>query len=325
MTAWTNSLLSEEQWTRLREADGEVVWREAVAPVGSVLAAGERDPSLMGASIAWGQPDPLDLIENEALQWVQISTAGYTRYDTVEFRQAMQDRAVLVTNSSGVYDRPCGEHVLAFLLSETRNLTRSLGAVPEVGSTDWNRLRAGCRLLQERSILILGYGAIGEEIAGLLEPFGCRCRGVRRRPRGDERVEVFPLEELDRLLPDFDVVINILPDHPETRNFMDDGFFAKASDGCVIMNIGRGNTVDREALFRALKSGKVGSAWLDVTDPEPLPLDHPLQRHPNCHITPHIAGGHLGESDTGINHFLENLKRFREGQPLKNRIFGAEF
>jgi len=320
LTIWTNGNFSEDQWAYLKVETENVDWRPSAVAGPSVLAAGQRDPSLLGASIAWGQPDPADLLENDALRWVQISTAGYTRYDTPDFQNAMRERGVLVTNSSGVYDRPCAEHVLAFLFSEIRGIPEALGATPQVGSADWHQLRAHCRLLHQLTILILGYGAIGEEIARLLKPFGCRVVGLRRRPRGEELAEVFPMEEMERVLPEADIIINILPDHPDTRNVMNADFFDQGKPGCVVMNIGRGNTLDQEALRLALDEKKVARAWLDVTDPEPLPADHPLQAHPRCQITPHIAGGHHGEADTGIRHFLENLKRFRADQPLSNRI-----
>jgi phosphoglycerate dehydrogenase-like enzyme len=85
-------------------------------------------------------------------------------------------------------------------------------------------------------------------------------------------------------------------------------------------NIGRGTTADQSALRDALRSGRIGAAWLDVTEPEPLPNDHPLRKEPNCFITPHIAGGHAGEAKTLVRHFLQNFERFLRGDPLLDRI-----
>jgi phosphoglycerate dehydrogenase-like enzyme len=90
--------------------------------------------------------------------------------------------------------------------------------------------------------------------------------------------------------------------------------------GAVFHNIGRGATVDQEALLAALRSGQVGTAWLDVTSPEPLPEGHPLWAEPNCHITPHVAGGHTDESVTLVRHFLDNLRRYEKGEPLLDRV-----
>jgi phosphoglycerate dehydrogenase-like enzyme len=90
--------------------------------------------------------------------------------------------------------------------------------------------------------------------------------------------------------------------------------------GAILYNIGRGTTVDQEALLESLLCGHLGAAWLDVTDPEPLPDDHPLWTAPNCYITPHTAGGHQKESETLVRHFLQNFERFLGGFPLRDRI-----
>jgi phosphoglycerate dehydrogenase-like enzyme len=90
--------------------------------------------------------------------------------------------------------------------------------------------------------------------------------------------------------------------------------------GAVFYNIGRGTTVDQDALLAALRSGKLAAAWLDVTEPEPLPDDHPLRAEANCFITPHIAGGHANEAETLVRHFLENFKRYQDGSPLLDRV-----
>jgi phosphoglycerate dehydrogenase-like enzyme len=90
--------------------------------------------------------------------------------------------------------------------------------------------------------------------------------------------------------------------------------------GAIFYNIGRGATVDQEALVAALRSGRLGAAWLDVTDPEPLPPGHPLLRAPNCFITPHTAGGHHNEFEMLARHFLDNFRRFINGAPLRDRV-----
>jgi phosphoglycerate dehydrogenase-like enzyme len=90
--------------------------------------------------------------------------------------------------------------------------------------------------------------------------------------------------------------------------------------GAIFYNIGRGATVDQAALSDALHSGRLSAAWLDVTDPEPLPEDHPLLATPNCFITPHTAGGHVDEGRSIVKHFLENLGRFTRGEPLIDRV-----
>jgi len=95
---------------------------------------------------------------------------------------------------------------------------------------------------------------------------------------------------------------------------------ASLKPGAIVYNIGRGSTLDQTALLKELQGGRIGAAYLDVTEPEPLPPDHPLWATPNCFITPHTAGGHITEKLRHVNHFLDNLKRFELGQALRDRI-----
>ena len=127
-------------------------------------------------------------------------------------------------------------------------------------------------------------------------------------------------EGLPAALAEADHVVNILPESAATKRFFDQARFARLKPGAVFYNIGRGATVDQDALLGALRSGRIGAAWLDVTDPEPLPDTHPLWAEPNCFITPHVAGGHTGEACTLVRHFLENLERFTQGEALVDRV-----
>jgi phosphoglycerate dehydrogenase-like enzyme len=115
-------------------------------------------------------------------------------------------------------------------------------------------------------------------------------------------------------------VVNILPDSPATRGFFDSDRFSQFKPGAVFYNIGRGTTVHQEALLKALRSERLHAAWLDVTEPEPLPDSHPLRSERNCFITPHLAGGHQNEAGTLVRHFLANLNRFLRGEPLLDRV-----
>ncbi|MEO6725182.1 MAG: NAD(P)-dependent oxidoreductase, partial [Blastocatellia bacterium] len=128
-------------------------------------------------------------------------------------------------------------------------------------------------------------------------------------------------DELEKHLPLADHIINILPASAATRHFVNAELLAAMKPGALFYNIGRGSTVDQPALIAALESGKLAAAYLDVTEPEPLPPDHPLWTAPNCFITPHTAGGHIGERDRLVRHFLENLRRFTTGETLNDRVF----
>jgi phosphoglycerate dehydrogenase-like enzyme len=289
------------------------------APV-SVLAAAARDPLLAEAQVAFGQPSPDAVADSPTLKWVHISSSGITRYDNPAFRARMAEKGIAVTNSAGVYNEACAAQAIGFMLAEARQLPAALSTRTPNATPEWNALRAACGTLRGERLLILGYGAIGTRLAELLAPFGMQLAAYRRHARGNETIPVVTQADLPRALGEADHVMNILPESVETRRFFDRSRFAAMKRGSVFYNIGRGATVDQEALRDALCSRHLRSAWLDVTDPEPLPDHHPLWAEPNCHITPHIAGGHAGEAKTLVRHFLRNLEHFTGGQPLLDRV-----
>lgn len=289
-------------------------------PVASVLAKAEPDPRFATADIAFGQPDPAAIRGATQLKWVHISSSGITRYDTPEFREAMKQRGIAVSNSAGVYDEACAVHALSFLLGQARRLPQSLRTRTESGSAAWHGLRGASSTLRGETVIIIGYGAIGKRLTELLKPFGANVVAHRRKSSGDEAVPVVDERQLPGAFAKADHVVNILPDSASTRNFFHAGRFASFKPGAAFYNIGRGATVDQTALLDALNSGRLAAAWLDVTDPEPLPKNHPLLAAPNCFITPHVAGGHANEAGTQVRHFLANFERFIAGKPLVDRV-----
>jgi phosphoglycerate dehydrogenase-like enzyme len=289
-------------------------------PATSVLAAPEPDPQFAAADIAFGQPDPRAIAEAKSLKWIHVSSSGITRYDHPQFRALMAGRHVVVSNSAGVYCEACAVHALSFILAQARNLPLALKTPAPSGTPLWNDLRNSSATLRGESVLILGYGAIGKRLAALLAPFGVNVTAYRRHPRGDEGVPVVTENELSSALNQARHVVNILPDSPETRRFFGRARFSVLSRGAIFYNIGRGSTVDQEALREALRSGQLRAAWLDVTEPEPLPDGHPLWQEPNCFITPHVAGGQRDEVKALVRHFVANLQRFVRGEPLADRV-----
>jgi phosphoglycerate dehydrogenase-like enzyme len=290
-------------------------------PATSVLTLPGRDPQLLAADIAFGQPDLESIAGAASLKWIHVSSSGYTRYDTPAFRALAVGRNIAVTNSAGVYDEACAVHALSFLLAQARRLPLALQTRAANGSPPWLAVRGSSRTLGGESVLILGYGAIGRRLTELLQPFGAKVMAFRRHPRGDEDVPIVSPAELPGVLAhSADHIVNILPDNAESRNFFNSDRFASLKPGAVFYNIGRGTTVDQDALLAALRSGRLQAAWLDVTDPEPLPENHPLLAQPNCHITPHTAGGHANETKHLVRHFVENFERFVGGRPLLDRV-----
>lgn len=300
-------------------APHQLVLPARIAP--TVLAESEPDPALSSADIAFGQPGAEGVVGASRLKWLHLSSAGYTRYDTPQFRNVAVTRKLAVTNSSSVYAQPCAEHVLAFMLARARRLPDALRAGSIRGdSKKWLALRASARLLRSQNVVLLGFGSIARNLAALLKPFQMQISALRKRRRGDESIRVITLRQLPGALAKADHVVNLLPANPGSVGFMSAARFAAMKKGSVFYNIGRGATVDQSALLAALRSGHLAEAWLDVTEPEPLPANHPLRRVPNCFITPHIAGGHENESETLVRHFLRNFRRFLRGGALLDRI-----
>lgn len=287
----------------------------------SVLEAAPPDESILEADVVFGQPDPDMILASNTLRFVQISTSGITRYDTREFKENARNRGLKICNSAHVYNEACAEHVFSFLLAQSRQLPTALSTRDMGGARPWQDFRDACVSLKNQSLVITGYGAIAERLVELLQPFQMKVTAFRRRARGTETVPVLTTEaELADALGRADHVVNILPMHPDTKHFFDANRFQQFKCGSIFYNIGRGGTVQQDDLAGALRAGRPAAAWLDVTDPEPLPADHPLWRDERVFITPHVAGGHHGESEHLVRHFLKNFSAFETGNKLLDSI-----
>ncbi|WP_437791846.1 NAD(P)-dependent oxidoreductase [Sorangium sp. So ce693] len=302
---------------------------EGVAPHALELAAARSaknlavvapDPLVLGAEVVFGQPHPDDVCAAPRLRWVHLSTAGYARYDVAAVRAALAARGAALTTSSGVYADPCAEHALAFLLSASRRLPECLEN--QLGPRGWPdaSVRSRSALLRGRRVLLLGFGAIGRRLAELLAPFDVDLRVLRARPRGGETFRVVVREELGDAFAWADHVVSSLPEAEGTRRLVSAALLGRMRPDAWFYNVGRGITVDQAALLEALEARRIAGAYIDVTDPEPLPPEHPLWRAPGCTITPHTAGGRREEPMAQVEHFLANLRRFERGEPLVDRV-----
>ncbi|MEP7338909.1 MAG: D-2-hydroxyacid dehydrogenase [Acidobacteriota bacterium] len=319
----TNSAL--KIWTNVRYDDAAMqLLRAGTAEHQLIVTEAKDAAALAEADVAFGQPD-VDAVKQALrqgqLRWVHLDSAGYDRFDNDELRAALTARDAVLTNSSAVFDEPCAQHALAMMMSLARRIPQARDR--QIGDHGWPmmELRAETYLLNGQTALLLGFGAIARRLVELLAPLHMNLIAVRRRPTGDEAIPVIAEDELDAHLPRADHVINLLPMSAATRHFVNAARLAVMKPGAIFYNIGRGGTVDQTALLAALESGKLAAAYLDVTDPEPLPPDHPFWTSPNCFITPHTAGGHIGERDRLVRHFLENLRRFTAGETLTDRVF----
>jgi phosphoglycerate dehydrogenase-like enzyme len=319
LTIWCNAKFTPAALEQLKRGLAGHRLVLSATPTGNLASAGP-DPDLERADVALGQPDPSQVMGLPRLRWVHLTSAGYTRYDRDDLRAALRARGAAMTNSSAVYAEPCAEHVFSMMLALARRLPQCV--VEQQTTRAWSAAehRIRSRVLVGQTVVIVGYGAIGRRLVELLTPLRMDVVCVRRRPRGDESVRVVSQDRIDELLPEADHVVNILPENAETLRFFNAGRLRAMKPGAVYYNIGRGTTVEQEALVSALASGHLSAAYLDVTDPEPLPPNHPLWSARNCYITPHTAGGRDDEFEQLVRHFLDNLRRFEQGAALADRI-----
>jgi phosphoglycerate dehydrogenase-like enzyme len=281
---------------------------------------GQSRFALESADIAFGYPDVQAVVDCKKIRWVHLNAAGYTSFDRDEIKKALSIRRVMLTNSSAVYDEPCAQHLLAMILSLARGLPLALDEQRGARSWQMSVMRPSLRLLNGQTVLLLGYGAIARRLVELLHPLEMNLIAVRRVINRDESIRVTTVTSVDEFLPIADHVVNILPANEETHWFLNSTRLGSLKPGAFVYNIGRGVTVDQAALIKELHSGRIAAAYLDVTDPEPLPPEHPLWTTPRCYITPHTGGGYDREKERQVKHFLDNLHRFEGGERLVNRL-----
>jgi len=243
-------------------------------------------------------------------RWCQTVSAGV---GWIQQPEIVRHPAV-VTNVH-IYDECIAEHLFGLLLVLIRRLD---AAVRNQAAHEWKRV-GEVDVLKGRTAVVVGCGSIGSRCAELAAAFGMNVLGVRRTAGPVPHVEaVFGVDRLLDALARADVVFDLLPGTNETRHLLGARELAALPHGALLLNAGRGTTVDTDALVEALKSGQLGGAGLDVTDPEPLPPDHPLWDAPNVVITPHYSGAAAGNSRQADEVFLENLRRFVADEPLIN-------
>jgi phosphoglycerate dehydrogenase-like enzyme len=217
---------------------------------------------------------------------------------------------VMVCNARGVYDAPLAEWVIGAILAMERGLVQSRDAQARHA---WEAIEPP--ELSGRRIVILGLGSIGTAIADRLRPFGVALTGVARTARDGAR----GLADLDEILRNAEILVDILPLTSETRGLLDARRLSLLPDGALVVNAGRGRTIDTSALVKELRTGRIRAA-LDVTDPEPLPPDHPLWELPNVLITPHMAGDSPGSTIRALALVGDQIRRFAAGEPLINEV-----
>jgi len=249
------------------------------------------------------------------LRWLHTPSAGV---DHVLLPEVLA-RDIIVTNSSGSNAIPIAEFVLMLMLGHAKRVRELAVLTPENAWEQAPKLRLD--EIYERTALIIGLGHIGQEIARRAVAFGMRVLGSRRHPRPTPNVErVVGADGWRDLLPEADYVVIAAPLTNATRGMFDAAAFARMKRDAYFINIARGEIVETEALIAALRDGRIAGAALDALPQEPLPPDHPLWSAPNVWITPHICWSSPRMRDRVIDIFLENLRRYRAGEPLINVV-----
>lgn len=252
-------------------------------------------------------PEPPKLIrELPSLRVVQSLSAG------VETIVPLLPEGVQLANGRGLHDLSVAEHALALIHAAQRDLPRWFA---QQARGEW--VREHTRSLADSRVLLVGYGSIGQAIERQLVAAEAVVTRVASRPRPDEGVH--GVGELPALLPEADIVVLVLPDTPATRGLLGAEELAALPDDALVVNVGRGTAIDTEALLAQARTGRL-RAGLDVTDPEPLPADHPLWTVPGVVITPHIAGGSSSFYPRAKKLAAEQLRRYAKGEELLNLV-----
>ncbi|MHB0857990.1 MAG: D-2-hydroxyacid dehydrogenase [Anaerolineae bacterium] len=267
---------------------------------------------------AGGFPHDL-LLKARALRWLQQWGAGvdwlmrYPEAATMEF---------ILTNASGVHAVPISEHILAFLFAFARGLPAAFHAQREHQWTRFDDDAGSVFELAEKTMVLIGVGAIGERTAMIASGVGIRVLGVRRNPDQPAQgvAEMHAVADLPQLLPQADFVVLTVPLTGETKGMIGEAELRAMKPTSHIVNIGRGGTIQEQALIRALQEGWIGGAGLDVFEEEPLPADSPLWDMKNVIITAHYSGSTPRYSERAMAIFLDNLERFKTGRPLRNVV-----
>jgi phosphoglycerate dehydrogenase-like enzyme len=289
---------------------------QSAAPDVEFIAAGSPEAKAKIASVdaLIGVCNAELLTAGKSIQWVQMVTAGVENCVSVP---AVKERNILVTNMRRVAGPIIAEHAIAMTLAFTRGLDLFVRAQEE---GQWRRETPPGRMavVDGKTMLVVGLGGIGSEVAKRAHALGMKVTATRASGRtGPDYVSYVGLpDELPKLISEADFVVNTAPLTPQTKGIFNAALFAKMKPSAYIINVARGGSIVTDDLVDALKNKKIAGAALDVTDPEPLPPDHPLWKTPNVIITPHIASDSDLGSDAQIEVVRENLRRYAAGEPM---------
>lgn len=267
--------------------------------------------------LGWNKEMGKRLLDNpdSKLKWVQSISAGVDSYDLSTF----QEKNILLSNGSGIHAISITEHVLGILLAHQRGL---FDAAISQQNKSWKDASVSYGQLSEKSMLIVGTGKIGQQLASFAQGLKIRTYGINSSGHPSPGfLECYSQKNMSRIIQDMDIVVNILPLTDETYYLYNEELFHSMKAGSIFVNVGRGRSVKTDDLVQALENGPIKFAALDVFEEEPLPEDSPLWTMKNVLITPHISGITAGFKEKLTAIFLTNLESFlRDGQLKKNQV-----
>jgi D-2-hydroxyacid dehydrogenase (NADP+) len=299
-------------------------WTEAIPGLEFVPVAGpsQRGEPVPGAQVYVGLCGPHLLETVPDVRWVQLVSAGADACAPIV--DELTERGVIVTNMQRVHAPQIAEHAMAMTLSLVRGLHRWQA---ERASGAWSipvdrAPLAGLTEIGGKTMLVVGLGGIGTETGRRAHALGMRIVATRNsRREGPDWVDYVGLaDEVLALASDADVVVNATPLTPQTTGMFDAEFFDAMKETAYFINVGRGESADTDALVAALQSGSIAGAGLDVTDPEPVPPDHPLWTLPNVIVSPHVAASSDQLGPRVMHVVLANLHRYIEGARMLNVV-----
>jgi len=248
--------------------------------------------------------------ESTRLKWIQLESVGYDSY------LSLTNRKVKISNLKGFFSIPVAESAVSGILSLMRGMNElTLLKVKKewVGAA----MRPSLRMLEGSNVLILGAGAIGNQMKKLLSAFNCE---VSFYAKFNPKAQYFSSEELSKAISEADVIIGCLPESPETIYLINEERLSLMKPTAIVVNVGRGSLIDDTALAQKLIDGSIAGAVLDVTPKEPLPEEHPFWNCPNVILSQHTGGGYKEEVLDKVKVFLKNLQPYINNEPLNNLI-----
>jgi phosphoglycerate dehydrogenase-like enzyme len=259
-------------------------------------------------------------------KWLQVLTAGVEDYLAMNEIRNKQD--LLLTNASGIHAIPISEHIFAMILALTRDIKKAIINQQDKIWTGLENTKPSMIELCGKNLLLVGLGSIGLATAKKGKAFGMKCIAVKndilkepKDPKYSNYVEeIHGPEELAKLIPLADFIVDSLPLTERTENMFDAKLFSKVKEGAFFVNVGRGKTVVERDLVEALRSGRLAGGGLDVFETEPLPKDSELWEMTNVIVSPHISGWSEDYLERALEIFKENLRRYIKGERLINLV-----